>query len=233
MQDLDASLSGFFPPQRICIVGAGHFGYLAAERLIRRYSKTAFLVVDQRREKLDRIEKDFGLAVQVQDTASFLENPWVDDTTWIVPAVPVHFAFLWIVNELKKSGRVERLPIPEIVESQVPNPYRAASGSLCASFATFICPDSCNEPDEFCTYTKAPRRGNLFEEVAKITVPGCVVIVIRSWQLAPGVGGYPRAHLKTALERLTDKPHGCALIATTCRCHGIIDGLRWEPAPSH
>ena len=130
MQDLDTSLSGFFPPQRICILGAGHFGYLAAERLIRRYPKTAFLVVDQRREKLDRIEKDFGLAVQVQDTASFLENPWVDDTTWIVPAVPVHFAFLWIENELKKSGRVERLPIPEIMESQVPNPYRAAGGSL-------------------------------------------------------------------------------------------------------
>jgi hypothetical protein len=230
LQELDASWPGLFPPQKIGIVGAGHFGYLAAQRLSRRYPEAAFLVVDQRREKLDEIKKDFGLAVQVEDTASFFENPWVDATTWIIPAVPVHFAYQWLMKELKKTGRVAPLPVPAVLEAQIPNPYRAPSGSLCASYATFICPDYCNEPDELCTYTKSPRPGNLYEDLARIILPGSDVIVVRSWQLAPGVGGYPRRSLEKVLQRITGVPKGSYLIATSCRCHGVIDGLRWEQA---
>jgi hypothetical protein len=232
LQEQDVSSPSFFPPQRISILGAGHFGYLAAQRLSGRYPHASFLVVDQSEEKLDQIEKAFGLPVHTEDTTSFIENTWVDDSTWIIPAVPVHFAFQWALHELKKAGRVEPLAVPATVEAQIPNPYRALNGSLCASFATFICPDYCNEPDEICTYTKSPRRGNLFEELGKINLPGFDVIVIRSWQLAPGVGGYPKSSLKKALQEITVKPEGRCLIATSCRCHGVIDGLRWEGAPS-
>jgi hypothetical protein len=217
-----------FPPQRICILGAGQFGTLAAQRLIKRYPEASFLVADERREKLERIERDFGLTVSLEDTQSFLENDWVDDGTWIIPAVPVHFAFEWIVNELKKTGQTELLPVPEAVEGQIPNPYRALSGALCASFATFICPDICNEPDEICTYTKSPRPGNLFEELTRVKLPGFDVIVVRSWQLAPGVGGYPRGSLRSVLDKIAETPEGRYLIATSCRCHGVIDALRWQ-----
>ncbi len=228
MQDFNESFPGLFPPQRICIVGAGHFGYLAAQRLSNRYPEASFLVVDHRREKLDRIERDFRLPVHAEDLASFFEGRRVDDKTWIIPAVPIHFAFQWLLHELKQAGRAESLPVPETVEAQIPNPYRAPNGSLCASFATFVCPDSCNEPDELCTYTKDPRPGNLFEELGRITVPGCEVIVIRSWQLAPGVGGYPGNILKGVSEKIADRPEGCYLVATSCRCHGVIDALRWQ-----
>jgi hypothetical protein len=227
LQDLDAAFPGLFPPERICIVGAGHFGYLAAQRLTRRYPEASFLVVDQHREKLDRIGEELGLPLHVEDLAAFFENPWVDDRTWIIPAVPIHFAFQWLLHELKKSGRVEPLPVPEAVEAQIPNPYRAPSGSLCASFATFICPDYCNEPDALCTYTKRPRRGELFEELGKIVIPGWEVIVIRSRQLAPGVGGYPKICLKGVCEKITHGPESYCLIATSCRCHGVLDGLMW------
>ena len=227
MQDFDASFPDLFPPERICIVGAGHFGYLAAQRLSRRYPGASFLVVDQRGEKLDRIGEELGLPMRAEDLASFFENPWVDDRTWIIPAIPVHFAFQWLLHALKKLGHAEPLPVSEAVDAQIPNPYRAISGSLCASFATFICPDYCNEPDEICTYTKNPRPGNLFEELGKIVIPGCEVIVIRSWQLAPGVGGYPRIYLKRVLEKIANGPPGCCLIGTSCRCHGVIDALRW------
>jgi len=232
LQEQDELSPSFFPPQRICILGAGHFGYLAAQRLSVRYPLASFLVVDERKEKLDQIEKAFGLPVHSEDIESFLENTWVDDSTWIIPAVPVHFAFQWALHELKKIGRVELQPIPETVEAQIPNPYRALNGSLCASFATFICPDNCNEPDEICTYTKGPRRGNLFEELGKISLPGFDVIVVRSWQLAPGVGGYPGSSLKKVLQEITDQPEGRYLMVTSCRCHGVINGLRWEGAPS-
>jgi hypothetical protein len=217
-----------FPPQRICILGAGQFGTLAAQRLSKRYPEASFLVVDERREKLDRIERDFGITGALEDIQSFFANDWVDDGTWIIPAIPVHFAFEWIANELKKTGELEHPPVPEAVAGQIPNPYRALSGSLCASFATFICPDSCNEPDEICTHTKSPRPGNLYEELARIELPGFDVIVVRSWQLAPGVGGYPRGILRSLLEKIEKTPESSYLIATSCRCHGVIDALRWK-----
>ena len=229
MQDLDEIFPGLFPPQRICIVGAGHFGYIAAQRLNRRFPEASFLVVDQRREKLDRIVEDFKLAVLMEDTLSLFENPWIDERTWLIPAVPIHFAFQWLVHELKKAGRVEPLPVPDAVAAQIPNPYRAAGGSLCASFATFICPDICHEPNEICTYTKSPRPGNLYEELAKIHITDFDVLVIRSWQLAPGVGGYPKGSLEEVRERIADSPEGRYLIATSCRCHGVLDALRWDP----
>jgi len=185
-------------------------------------------VVDQRREKLDRIERDFSLPVAMSDVGSFLDSPWADDLTWVVPAIPVHFAFQWLLHELEKRGRAERLPVPESVDAQIPNPYRAPGGSLCASFATFICPDTCSEPDDFCTATKGPRRGNLFEDLGRISVPGFDVIVTRSRQLAPGVGGYPVSSLQSALQQISEKQEGCCLIITSCRCHGVIDALRWE-----
>ena len=232
MQASGSSIPVPFPPQRICILGAGRFGYLAARRLGQRYPEAAFLVSDHREEKLEGIERDFGSAILVGEPQTALENLWVDDQTWIIPAVPVHVACQWLVRELKKAGRVEHLPIPAGVEEQIPNPYRATGGAICASFATFICPDTCNEPDEICTHTKSPRRGNLFEKLAGIEVPGFDVIVVRSWQLAPGVGGYPKGSLTEVLKKIRQTPQGCYLLATSCRCHGVIDALSWEGAQS-
>ncbi len=166
--------------------------------------------------------------MQAEDLASFFESREVDDGTWIVPAVPIHYAFTWLLHQLKPAGHAAPLPVPAAVEAQIPNPYRAPSGSLCASFATFICPDSCNEPDDICTYTKNPRPGNLFEVLGGITAPNCEVIVIRSWQLAPGVGGYPGSILKGAAEKIAARAEGCFLVATSCRCHGVIDALSWK-----
>jgi hypothetical protein len=114
------------------------------------------------------------------------------------------------------------------VETQIPNPYLAPSGSLCASFATFICPDTCNEPDDICTHTKGPRPGNLFDELARIQAPNFDVLVIRSWQLAPGVGGYTGASVGKVRERIEQSEEGRYLIATSCRCHGVIDALGWK-----
>lgn len=230
MQDLEVLFPGIFPPRKIAIVGAGHFGYLAARRLTRRFPEASFLVFDQHREKLDRIAGDFGVSVFIEDAPSFFENARADEQTWIIPAVPIHFAFEWILNELKKSGNAKRLPVPASVPGQIPNPYPAPSGSLCASFATFMCPDTCNEPDEICTYTKGPRRGNLFEALARIVVPEFGVAVVRSWQLAPGVGGYPEISVREVWERIGESPGGQYLVATSCRCHGVINAFEWKRA---
>jgi len=140
-------------------------------------------------------------------------------------------AFEWLLRLPGEEGRARRLPVPFEVDGQIPNPCRTPAGTVYASYATFLCPDFCNEPDELCTYTRKPRPGRLHETLARIAVKGCEVEVIRSVQLAPGVGGYPARSLRTVLEKIQRRGFGAFLIATSCLCHGVIDALDWKKSP--
>lgn len=214
-------------PQRITILGAGHFGQIACKRLIRRYPEAAFLVVDSRPEKLAEIEKSSGLTVLKAEGISFLHGVEADPHHWIIPAIPVHVAFLWLLHALQRDAHARALPVPSTVDGKVPNPYRVASGTLYCSFATFRCPDFCSEPAEICTHTKQPRLGNLYEALGRLELPDYVVRVVRSWQLAPGVGGYRSVQLQDLLEGIQGR-QGRYLIATSCRCHAVIDALEFH-----
>jgi len=215
------------PLQKMWILGAGRFGAIAAERLSKRHPAASFLVVDAVRDRLAEIERHHGLPVHQDDAVSFLakENPSPD--TWIVPAVPVHVAFLWILEKLSRRGKALALPVPEAADSQVPNPYRVPSGTLYASFATFRCPDACSEPADICTHTGKPRLGNLFQVLGDVRVQGWKDVVIRSHQLAPGVGGYTYGRLLEVLKEIRGEA-GKYLVSTACRCHGVMDGLQWD-----
>jgi hypothetical protein len=52
--------------------------------------------------------------------------------------------------------------------------------------------------------------------------------VIRSRQLAPGVGGYPPAALRQAEAASLAAPRS-VLLATACKCHAVIDAFRIDP----
>lgn len=224
----ESSLPGPFPPEKIWILGAGHFGFTAAQRLSRRYPNTDFMVVDLRADRLHAIHQALGgISCIAQDGISFLAQRQIPEDIWIVPAIPLHVAFQWLLAKIAAHASVQALPVPPEVDQQVPNPYRVAGGTVYTSFATFLCPDVCNEPEEICTYTKQPRPGNLFELLGGITVARLEVVVVRSWQLAPGVGGYTRPVLAKALSRITQQP-GDYLVATSCRCHGVLDRLSWR-----
>lgn len=219
------------PSAELWILGAGRFGRLAARRLARRFPHVALTVVDLRPEKLDCIREELGgrIALREQDALSFLTEIEHMKDNWIIPAVPVHVAFQWLLNRLRQIGYAEGIPVPEPVDYQVPNPYRVASGTVYTSYATFRCPDNCSEPHETCTFTGKPRPGNLFEQLEKIHVPGIEVAVLRSRQLAPGVGGYPGEDLFQMLHGVVQRA-GTHLIATSCRCHGVLDAFHWSPA---
>jgi hypothetical protein len=231
MEDLrfaipDFTRPPFFPPTDIWVLGAGHFGHLAAKRLGRRYPEAKMLVVDRQGQKLERIRNELGVETHEADAVSLVVMNSPVDSVWLVPAVPVHLAFQWLLVLLDAGGEARPIPVPTSVDALVPNPYRMGGGTLYASFATFLCPDSCDEPAEMCTYTKKPREGNLFEVLSRIMVPGFHVTVLRSLQLAPGVGGYTAGYIRKILEGIRTSP-GAHLIATSCRCHGVIDGLEW------
>lgn len=232
IQQRNSSVPQPFPPRAIRILGAGRFGRLAAERLGKRFPRASIRVVDQREERLKAVERDFGLPTQAEDALSHLSRGEFSDDVWIIPAVPVHVAFHWVLDRLSRSGSARMLPVPDAADSQVPNPYRVADGTLFASYATFICPDACNEPDDICTHTRQRRLGNLFEHLESIVLPGYGIVVVRSWQLAPGVGGYPAGYLAARLKVVEQTP-GRYLVATSCRCHGVLNCLEWNRASSY
>ncbi|HBD08103.1 MAG TPA: hypothetical protein DCZ69_07550 [Syntrophobacteraceae bacterium] len=219
--------NGGSPPESIWILGAGQFGYIAAQRLAGRYPKADLLVVDQRRQRLRKLQETVEVPVHQEDAIAFIRHHPLTDNQWIVPAVPLHVAWHWLKGMLGEAGTVRALEVPAEVDAQVPNPYRVPTGTLYASFATFRCPDACSEPEELCTHTRAPRLGNLFERLEAIRVQECHIEVVRSWQLAPGVGGYQGSRLKKAATHIQEDP-GRWIVATSCRCHAVIDALSFQ-----
>jgi hypothetical protein len=216
-----------FPPRRIRVLGAGRFGRLAAERLKLRFPDAFLSVTDRRAAKVEEITLDLGIEGEVQECIQSICRIEMADDLWLIPAVPVHVGFEWVVSELEKAGQVRKIPVPQEVDSKVPNPIRGPTGTLYASFATFVCPDFCSEPEEICTHTGKERLGNLYDIFGGVSASGFDVAVLRSWQLAPGVGGYPARSLREVLAGIVSKPGGY-LVATSCRCHGVMDALEWK-----
>jgi hypothetical protein len=204
------------------ILGRGKFGRLALERLSRQSGGASFLVVDRDPQALVSEESE-GRCRQVQaEATTFLAQNLKDDGRWdwIIPMVPVHVAYQWL---LAGSGW-QPIPVPEVIEQLLAGTRRGASGELYLSRAQHLCPDDCAEP-EICPVTGEVRDLPLHQELASLKLPGYQVKVISSQQLAPGVGGYAPAQLLQLARDLKDQK-GQVLIATACRCHGVMHGLR-------
>jgi len=210
------------------ILGAGRFGRLAVERLLARREPPQLLVVDQSAEKLCLLA-DRPVERINEDVLDFLLANLTAGPDWIVPAVPIHVAFAWLSRELAGAGQVEILPVPHAVDAQIPNPWRDGKGGLYSSVATFRCPDNCSEPRDRCTATGLPRSEDLFALLARVRAPGFVPLVVRSHQLAAGVGGYRPSALRCLL-RDAEAARRSVLVATACRCHGVVHALKWESA---
>lgn len=208
------------------ILGAGRFGTLAVQRILARKKVPRLVVVDRDGHVLEKL-RDKSVETVEQDAIDFLFHYPGLGSEWIVPAIPVHVAFAWLCRQLAREGVVTQLAAPSILEQKVPNSLRAKTGALYASFATFRCPDDCDEPEESCTVTGEVREVDLFDVIRNIEVEGFVTQVVRSHQLAPGVGGYQLSVLWRLLEeaRSTEKD---ILVATACRCHGVIDALKYN-----
>jgi hypothetical protein len=162
-----------------------------------------------------------------RDAIDFLTEHSALGHEWIVPAIPVHVAFAWLCRQLAAGGEVTPIPVPTTLDHRVPNPLRDQTGALYASLATFRCPDDCDEPVGECTVTGEHREANMYDLIRRIEVEGHVTRVVRSRQLAPGVGGYRLSVLWSLLEaaRSTGKVF---LVATACRCHAVVHALRWR-----
>ncbi len=207
--------------KEIWIVGAGRFGRLAAVRLAKTHSDHQLVLVDPGRENL-MFDSGLEHSLVQMDGVAFLDQRLhrFGPPEWIIPALPIHLAAEWCLvrQDLK------RIAVPDGVDGEVPHPIRDSSGNLLVSFADFICPDDCPEPQDVCTATQERRPAAMYDLLGEIRIPGFRSMVVKSHQLAPGVGGYRPRQLFDLLDRIDDCGEDI-LLATACRCHGVMTGL--------
>jgi hypothetical protein len=211
-------------PHSYLIIGCGNFGSKAAEKLLEKNPHSKIIVVDKNRKAIKKVSH-LPVESEVCDGTSYLKQFLSKGRkiNYIIPSVPSHLAFEFILSQLKPWGG-KRGKVPPL--SGLPNPLVGKTGDLYTSFANFLCPEDCPEPAQYCTVTRQRRPKPLFQILNDLK-GAFESRVIRSQQLAPGVGGYRPAVLLNLLENLKKRmePHRTILISTSCRCHGVTSAL--------
>lgn len=210
--------------ESIWIIGGGRFGGLAAARLSQRRNPPELVIVDPDEHRLSGLASP-GRTLRREDGIDFLVAHLKSGTPpdWVVPALPRHLVAEWLLARLGPE-RLSRRSIPTELERTLPNPFRGETGDLYISVADFLCPDDCPEPADHCTATGRPREENLFDRLAALSQPAYPLHVVRSHQLAPGVGGVRPHRMDELLKTVAETP-GPQAVATACRCHGVVTAL--------
>ncbi len=199
------------------IAGYGRFGRIALKRLKRAFPEREALIIDNDIEKLSEKLPSETVAVNM-DAVTFLSHTEaLEPDDFIVPMVPFHLAASYI---MKRSQDVHEISLPDEIATKAPNPIRISSSTLLATRADFLCPDDCPEGVR-CTIT-GRKAEPLYSELAATTVPGFSVLVQQSYQILPGVGGYPLGDLIKLLSKVAV---GRYIVATSCKCHAVLTAV--------
>jgi len=215
--------------QRILILGGGHIGLNAAQKLRRRCTDNEITVVDISADVADQF-RGLGVHLIQDDAIAYLSNNINAESAspeWIVPAIPHHVAFEWLYKNLKGSSTLTVKPIPKAIQSMLPNFMLGNDQQVFISNADFLCPDNCDESERLCTYTRKPRPRNLNDYLAQLQFESYFSIVLYSHQLAPGLGGFTPQMLFNLRSQLNNYEGNC-LLSTACRCHGVMHAFRLE-----
>jgi hypothetical protein len=199
------------------IAGLGKFGCLALERLQRSFPHSRIIVLEQDGEK-SACKFSPPVSIIEGDAASLLQDATLfhaEDI--IIPMVPFNLAASYV---LAKHASTREIAIPEEMLDLLPNPMVVNESNIVCSRADFVCPDDCPEA-ELCTVTGKPREP-LYDALRRLESTGYNILVLKSSQILPGVGGYRLGDLHR-LAHLVDK--GRFLIATSCKCHGILTAI--------
>lgn len=207
------------------IIGGGRFGLRAALTL--RRQGAADIVVVEKNPGRCRELADRGLRTVCADgidyLAEHLRQP--DRRLWIVAAAPVHVAFLWLRARLSETARVEAVPVPEDFARRLPNAVAGGEGEVFTSNADFTCPPECAETGRLCTATGRPRPRSMHAFLRRMAAGDVKIMVVRSFQLAAGVGGLRPADLFSALAQ-SRAAEGTVLLATACKCHAVVSAFK-------
>lgn len=207
------------------IIGCGHFGRRAAKQLLKKDSRSKIIAVDKSPEAVKKLSH-LPLEGIIKDGLSYLDQFLLEGrkTSYIIPCVPFHLAFEFILLHLKPHG-AKRVKVPSL--SGLPNPAKGKKGDLYTSLADFVCPEDCPGPARYCTVTREKREKPLYQILRNLKGPFESRVII-SEQLLPGVGGYRLSALLALLEEIKrlKRSGKLILISTTSRCHGVTSALR-------
>jgi hypothetical protein len=211
-------------PHTYLIIGCGRFGSRAAEKLFQKDFRSKIIVVDKSKKALQKISR-LPVETIISDGIFYLSQFLSEGrkADYIIPAVPLHLAFEFILSQLKPLG-AKRNRIPPI--SGLPNPVIGKTGDLYTSFANFLCSEDCPEPAQYCTLTKKRRPKPLYKILNDLE-GAFESRVIRSQQLGPGIGGFRPRALLNLLEDIKRKKNSgrSLLVSTASRCHGVTSAL--------
>ncbi len=209
----------------VWIIGLGVFGLKAFERLSTQHKSWQFVLVDNNVDRRIHL-KGLNAVIKKTDGVKFLVDHLTPEAkvSWIIPSLPLHLAWEWCRAEIG-SNNLLRAEVPLKIDALLTNPMHGENKDIYVSNADFICPDNCSEPDDFCTITQHPRRKDMCCQIRDLKCEDFLPIVLESRQIGPGVGGYSPAQLFDFLEEVK-KNKGHLLLATACRCHGVITGAR-------
>jgi hypothetical protein len=203
------------------IIGAGRFGRRACERLRAKTPAAAIHVVDRR--SVSGIPR--GVDRTVAEGLRFLDTRIeTRPAAWIVPAVPIHLAYEWLAVRLARDADFRPQAVPATLRTKLPNACSGREGQVYVSNADFICPADCPEPGGICTATGLPRPRSMHAHLAGLVYEDFRSLVVRSHQLAPGVGGY-RASTLIHLRQSLQARRGRFLLSTACKCHGVMNAF--------
>jgi hypothetical protein len=210
------------------IIGGGRFGRQAAEVLRHRHGSADILVVEIIPQRCRELA-DQGFRTLCGEGVAFLRRRLkplpLDSGRWIVPSAPVHVAFEWLRAELSENAGVEVFPVPDEISNRLPNVVHGRQGEIFASNADFICPPDCPEAGRICTATGRRRPRSMHAFIQRLQLAGVKILVIRSFQLAPGVGALRPRDLFSALQEI--RSHALPiLLATACKCHAVLNSFR-------
>lgn len=207
--------------EEILILGAGHFGIRAVKLL--QGMKCRITVVDKDHVALSALSSS-PVVTECSEGIKYLTEGGLSQYAWIVPALPVHVVFSWMLITLQKAGfYCEKTPVPR--DLPVPNAYYTPDGTLYASLARDLCPDNCPEPLGYCYKTGEERPSPLYEILGNLNVPNLAVDVVRSHQLRPGVGGLSPVELQMLQETVISRRKP-GLLATSCGCHAVLNAYQ-------
>lgn len=216
----------------IWILGGGKFGRISAEAVRRIHPEARIIVVDSDPEACRELARLSFATVYADGVAYILEHlKRGRRPDWIVPVIPVHVACEWAKAEMASGFHISSMPVPDDAKGRVPNPMNGSEEEVYMSLAEFECPENCPEPSTKCTVTGRERPYRLYEMLAGVPCEGFRSVVVRSRQLAPGVGGFRPDALYRALSTLR-QASGPVLFSTACSCHGVMNALLVSRQPS-
>lgn len=222
-RDADSRPAGPRPDRgRVLVVGGGHFGQKAVVALGPR---VLAVVEPQPSPELRSLGAPIwpleGLAGLRQALAS--PRPPV----WVAPCLPRHLFADWLRAELAPRDPRTLALDPAGLED-LPQVIAGAQGQLYLSLTDTLCPDNCPEPARICPKTGQPRGTPLHQRLAGLERPSFANAVLVSRQMAPGLGAVAVEEMLAWRERLA-RQGGRWLVATACRCHGVLEALELSP----